>query len=358
MQLTTNQIFAGRYRLLSKIGLGGFSEVWKVADEMADDRIMALKIYAPERGLDEHGIKQFRKEYGITLDLNHPHLLKANHFDIANGSPYLVMPYCQGGSLYGKLMEHGAMSEKQVAEMLVQVSAAVEYLHRKHILHQDIKPDNVLIGNDGDYLLTDFGISSKLRSTLQKSTTTPLAMTVAYAPPEKFKGTAVFGPQGDVFSLGVMMYELLTTDLPWNGMGGAYVRPDTEPPQLPDTISPALNTLVQQCLVYEAGKRPTPKMLQGAGERYLKTGSWEVQKEQTAHNTTATGLEKTPEVETLTTEQIVIVSEEEAMEESIPTVATSEIETKSKAQFAFRKGLIISLAIIAMLIFLVMYFTM
>jgi serine/threonine protein kinase len=275
MQLTTNQIFAGRYRLLNKIGVGGFSEVWRVADEMAEDRVMVLKVYAPERGLDEFGIKQFRREYAITLDLNHPHLLKANHFDIAGGSPYLIMPFCEGGSLYGKLEEHGPFTERALAVMLAQVSGALEYLHRKDIIHQDIKPDNVLIDSDGDYMLMDFGISSRLRSTLQKSTTTAKAMTVAYAPPEKFDGMGKVGPAGDMFSIGVMLIELLTGDLPWSGMGGAYVRPDSKPPQLPDSISPQLQALVQSCVTYEPSNRPTPTALKEAAELYLANSGWQ-----------------------------------------------------------------------------------
>jgi hypothetical protein len=275
MQLTTDQIFAGRYRLLSKIGVGGFSEVWKVADEMAEDRVMVLKVYAPERGLDEFGIKQFRREYAITHGLNHRNLLKANHFDIAGGSPYLVMPFCEGGSLYGKLQENGTLTEKQVAEMLVQVADGLEYLHRKDIVHQDIKPDNILIDGDGNYLLTDFGISSKLRSTLQKSTTTAKSMTVAYAPPEKFNANSTIGAEGDIFSLGVLMFEALTDNLPWNGMGGAYVRPDSELPALPASFSPGLSQLIQRCVQFDASKRPAAQELKQLAREFLAKEEWD-----------------------------------------------------------------------------------
>lgn len=288
MQLTTNQIFAGRYRLLNKIGVGGFSEVWKVADEMAEDRIMVLKVYAPERGLDEFGIKQFRREYAITIDLNHRNLLKANHFDIANGSPYLIMPFSEGGSLYGKLQEHGTMTERDVAEMLAQVAGGLEYLHRKGIVHQDIKPDNILIDEDGNYQLTDFGISSKLRSTLQKSTTAAKAMTVAYASPEKFNANAIIGAEGDIFSLGVLLYEALTDNLPWNGMGGAYVRHDSELPQLPAKFSPALNVLIQRCLQFDAAKRPTAIELKQLAQEYILNGHWGTQPTPKVENTRKT----------------------------------------------------------------------
>lgn len=274
MHLAVDQIFAGRYRLLGKIGVGGFSEVWKVADEMAEDRIMVLKVYAPERGLDEFGIKQFRREYAITQDLNHPNLLKANYFDIANGSPFLIMPFCEGGSLYSKIQHSGTLNEPQLAQMLLQIASGLEYLHRRDIVHQDIKSDNVLVDGEGNYLLTDFGISSKLRSTLQKSTTAAKAMTVAYAPPEKFKGNAVIGPEGDIFSLGVLIIEVLTDHLPWNGMGGAYVRPDSEAPTLPVQFSDKLNLLIQRCLTFAPNERPTASEIKLLAQNYLSSNSW------------------------------------------------------------------------------------
>ena len=274
MQFQADQVFAGRYRLLAKIGIGGFSEVWRVADEMAEDQEMVLKIYAPERGLDEHGIKLFRREYSITAPLNHTSLLKASHFDISDGSPYLIMPYCSGGSLYGKIMEAGTLSEHVVAEILVQVCGGLQHLHDRGIIHQDIKPDNVLIDGDGNYLLTDFGISSRLRSTMQKSTTMPRAMTVAYSPPEKFKGTADVGPAGDVFSLGVMIYELLTGNLPWSGMGGAYLMPNSEMPSIGDRFAPGLQQLLDACLAYDPANRPTAAEVGNKAHQFLTTSTW------------------------------------------------------------------------------------
>lgn len=274
MQLQTGQVFAGRYRLLAKIGMGGFSEVWRVADEMAEDTEMVLKVYAPERGLDEHGIKLFRREYSITANLNHPNLLKASYFDISDGSPFLIMPYCAGGSLYGKMMEAGTVSEREVADMLVHICGALQHLHKKGIIHQDIKPDNVLIHAHGSYMLTDFGISSRLRSTMQKSTTMPKAMTIAYSPPEKFKGTANVGPEGDIFSLGVMIYELLTGNLPWSGMGGAYLTPSSEPPALDEQFAPGLQPLIASCLAYDPAERPTAADIAEQAKQFLSTGTW------------------------------------------------------------------------------------
>ena len=95
--LRPDNIFANRYLLLERIGLGGFSEVWKATDQMAEDVVVVIKVYAPERGIDQLGVGQFRKEYAVVLNLNHPNLLTARHFDIWEGRPYLIMPFIQGG---------------------------------------------------------------------------------------------------------------------------------------------------------------------------------------------------------------------------------------------------------------------
>jgi serine/threonine protein kinase len=274
MEFKVDQVFAGRYRLISKIGIGGFSEVWKVADQMANDSILALKVYAPDKGLDEFGLKQFRREYAVVLNLNHSNLLTARHFDIHEGHPYLIMPFCEGGSVYGRIIEHGTFSEKELAEFLIQISPALEYLHENEIVHQDIKPDNILLDGKGNYLLMDFGISGKLRSTLRKSTTAAGAMTVAYAPPEKFKGMGIMGAESDIFSLGVMMIEMLTGDVPWNGMGGAYLRSDDDLPDLPKDFSRGLRNLITSCLKLNSNERCSLKQVSTAAKSYLINESW------------------------------------------------------------------------------------
>ncbi|HKK88491.1 MAG TPA: protein kinase, partial [Saprospiraceae bacterium] len=121
MQLKAGDIFAGRYRLLDHIGTGGFAMVWKAADQMAEDAVVAIKIYAPDKGMDTSGIKLFRREYANVLDINHPHLLTARYFDVHDGSPYLVMSYCPGGSLFGVLVDRGQFTETELAAVLVEV---------------------------------------------------------------------------------------------------------------------------------------------------------------------------------------------------------------------------------------------
>ncbi|WP_372793716.1 protein kinase [Lutibacter sp.] len=251
------QIFAGRYRLENKIGSGGYSEVWLAKDEMAGDTEVAIKIFAPDKGLDQNGIKQFSKEYIITAKLQHTNLLIAKHYDIHEGSPYLVMPYCSKGSLQNELFEKGKLSEGAILQVLKDVVQGLHYLHNKGILHQDIKPDNILINDDDRYMLTDFGISTRMRSTLKKATSTNSAMTLAYAPPERYSANPENTKAGDVFSLGVMLYELATGDVPWGGDGGVMLIKGAEIPKIPNTYTKGFQDLVFACMSKDKEERPT-----------------------------------------------------------------------------------------------------
>jgi serine/threonine protein kinase len=269
-----NTIFANRYKLQKRIGMGGFSEVWSAVDQMADDTVVAIKIYAPDRGMDAQGLKQFRREYAVVLNLNHSNLLTARYFDVWEGRPYLVMPLIEGGSLYDKLEREGNFTEKQTAELIRQVADGLQHLHAHDILHQDIKPDNILIGKNETYLLMDFGISMRIRSTLRKQTGMMKAMTVAYAPPERFSAKPKQIPAGDIFSLGVLIYEMMTGDVPWMGNGGVSLQTGAAVPELPEDLSKPFRRLVASMMALKPEDRPTPETLVEAASHYIRTGDW------------------------------------------------------------------------------------
>ncbi len=208
-------LFDRHYRLLEHVGSGGFADVWRAKDELVDT-IVALKIYTR---LDKEGISELAKEYKEMRGIKHPNLLTGNHFDASGNIPYLEMDYCDGGSLYSKI---GKMSNDELHHVLCDIAGGLACLHREGIVHQDIKPENILYDTGKDrYLLSDFGISSKSKTRLSKSVTMAnmtLSMTEAYAPPEKFSGNlADIEPntKGDIFSLGMTMFELAVGQLPF-----------------------------------------------------------------------------------------------------------------------------------------------
>ena len=155
-------MFAGRYRLIKEVGRGSFGEVWLVKDEELSMEL-ALKVYV---ALDERGIVEFKGEFKTTYALSHPNLLHATYFGVDEKRPYLVMPYCPESSV--DLV--GNIDEATAWRFLRDVAGGLAYLHARDIIHRDIKPDNILRNEAGDFVITDFGISLKMRSTLRGGT--------------------------------------------------------------------------------------------------------------------------------------------------------------------------------------------
>ena len=157
MQLKNGDIFAEHYQLKKLLGVGSFGEVWLARNILADVDV-AIKLYGL---LDDNGIKDFREEFKLAYKLHHPNLLHLNHFDVFGQCPFLVMPYCPKGS---SASLKGKISEKQIWRFIRDVSCGLMFLHNQNppIIHQDIKPDNILIGDDDKFIISDFGISRKL----------------------------------------------------------------------------------------------------------------------------------------------------------------------------------------------------
>jgi formylglycine-generating enzyme required for sulfatase activity len=272
--LQINDKFANRYRLKKRIGVGGYSQVWLAEDTLAGNMEVAIKIFAPDKGLDTDGIETFAKEFTLVFNINHTHLLRPMHYEVSEGSPFLVMQYCSKGSLFKRI---GEISEMELARFMQQSASALNYLHQQDppIIHQDIKPDNFLIDNNGNYLLADFGISSKIRRTLTKSIGSQASTgTLAYMPPEKFSADKQIIKAGDIFSLGVTMYELLTGDLPFGDHGGMVLLNGAQVPNLTSAFSLELNALLKSCLSKNPWERPPAEKLEEAAAKFLQTGKW------------------------------------------------------------------------------------
>ena len=277
-QSEENTLFANRYQLIERLGIGGFSEVWKAEDTLAGNMLVAIKIFAPDKGLDKSGLELFGKEYTLVFDLNHPNLLKPMHYDVFKDSPYLVLQYCSKGSLYQKI---GKLAENEIAAFIKQTASALAYLHQQEtpIIHQDIKPDNFLIDNNGNYLLADFGISSKIRRTLTRSMGEKASTgTMAYMPPEKFNEDRQAIKAGDIFSLGVCMFELLTGELAFGDLGGLALKSGADLPKLPDSFSKELNSIIRCCLSKDPWDRPTAETLVEIAKSYELNGKWDITK--------------------------------------------------------------------------------
>ncbi len=257
--LQQDTLFANRYQLRSLIGRGGFSEVWLAHDTWTNLDI-AIKVYAPGQGLDNDGLREFCQELASVHHLTHPNLLKPDHVDQWENMPYLIMEYCPKGALSKQV---GKLSEEQVWRVLHDVAAGLAYLHSKDIVHQDIKPDNILLDESGNYRITDFGISTKARTTLRKSMlgASTSGGTMAYMGPERFSAQPAPTKASDIWSLGAMIYELITGDVPFGEIGGGMQKNGAEIPDITRRISPALTHVIHLMLARETWDRPTADTL-------------------------------------------------------------------------------------------------
>jgi len=259
MQLKENTMFANRYQLERLLGRGGFSEVWLAKDSYTKLNI-AIKVYAPGQGMDSDGLQEFSQELAGVFNLNQTNLLKPTHVDSWEGMPYLIMAYCSQGSLTKRI---GKMSEQDIWHVIHDVAAGLAYLHKNDIVHQDIKPDNILIDEAGNYVITDFGISTKARSTLRKSVIggSLSGGTMAYMGPERFSRQPAPTKASDIWSFGAMVYELITGNVPFGEMGGGMQKGGAEIPDISESVSNALKGTIEQMLALDTWDRPAAEKL-------------------------------------------------------------------------------------------------
>ena len=254
-----------RYTLKEFKGSGSFGEVWLAHDEVLDSDV-AVKIYI---SVDPHGVEEFRSEYITTLGISHPNLLTTTYFDVWEHRPFLVMPYCAKGASTSRA---GEMDEYELWQFIHDVAAGLGYLHgmSEPIIHQDIKPDNILVDDSSRFLITDFGISKKVRSTMRKQSKRAVgAGATAYMGPERFDADPSPVKASDIWSLGVSIYELATGELPFSGLGGGMQKNGAEIPSLGNKWSKDLNMVMQSCLAKETWDRPTARQLEQFSEAIL-----------------------------------------------------------------------------------------
>ena len=257
------ELFANRYILLEQKGRGSFGEVWLARDSQLDMEV-AIKIYI---ALDDRGIEEFKKEYKTAYNLNHPNLLHAYHFDVCERRPFLVMPYCPSSAL--SLI--GECDPDTLWQFIGDVASGLAYLHKMDVVHHDIKPDNILRTESGSFVITDFGISTKMRSTLRRNSSRSVQQnssggSLPYMGPEMFSERAESVKATDIWAFGVTLYEMITGNLPFFGQGGIMLRNGAAIPDIPYP-DPEIVKLVKACLAKETWDRPTAEAIAAMAKR-------------------------------------------------------------------------------------------
>lgn len=258
-ELKEGLLIASRYELRKYLGSGSFGEVWLATDtEMGMD--LAIKLYI---SLDKNSQDEFKQEYRVVYGIRDEHLLTADYYGVWEHRPFLTMKYCSRGSaasMAGKVTDETVMWQ-----FIHDVAAGLRHLHglEPPILHQDIKPENILADEQGRFLVTDFGISRRMRSTMRKASKRSIGSgALAYMGPERFLNDPMAVKASDIWSLGVSAFELATGDLPFMGQGGGMLLGGAQLPSLdPTRWSPQLNDVIQACMAKETWERPTAEQL-------------------------------------------------------------------------------------------------
>ena len=262
-------LFDNRYELEELLGRGAFAEVWRAKDDRTGVTL-ALKIYAPTTGLDDNGIEGMTHEFSLMVNANHQNLLRPMYFDICERKPYLVLPYCANGNISNRV---GQFSERDTWKLLHDVAAGLAYLHgmKPPVIHQDIKPANILVADDGTFMITDFGVSINARNTMQQAAAKDIDSggTIAYMAPERFSKNNRPIMANDIFSLGCMAYEMLVGELPFGNHGGLLPLNGAEIPDVPNDVSQKLKDVIAQCLAKEPWDRPRAQQLEEITDQVL-----------------------------------------------------------------------------------------
>ena len=212
--INKGQMLAGRYQIIRTIGEGGMANVYLAHDTILN-REVAVKVLRGDLADDEKFVRRFQREAISASSLIHPNIVEMYDVGEDNGNYYIVMEYINGRTLKSLIKKRGALTLPEVIDIMLQLTSAIACAHDSYIIHRDIKPQNVLILEDGRVKITDFGIATALNSN-ELTQTNSVMGSVHYLPPEQANGSGAT-IKSDIYSLGILMFELLTGKIPFKG---------------------------------------------------------------------------------------------------------------------------------------------
>lgn len=250
-----------RYRVERSVGRGGMAEVF-LAHDLLLDRPVALKVLFPEYANDANFVERFRREAQSAAGLTHPNIVAVYDWGKVNNTYFIAMEFVQGRTLASILKEKLRLTAKQACDVAVDVASALGFAHENGVVHRDIKPGNILIGSTGQVKVADFGIARALGSAVEEGLTQTGSVmgTATYLSPEQAQGSQP-DPRSDIYSLGVVMYEMVAGRAPFigdNAVGIAYQQVHGVPPAPSEFVSDVpreFEAIVAKCMAKSADRR-------------------------------------------------------------------------------------------------------
>lgn len=273
--MTGNMIgrtFNNRYQITERIGIGGMAEVYQAQDNVLGRRV-AVKVMLPQYAADENFTKRFKQEAAAAANLQSPYIVNIYDWGQDDGTYYIVMEYVRGSDLKTAINERGAINQRKSAEIASQVCQALSVAHGMDIVHRDIKPQNIMVQPDGNVKVMDFGIARAKNSVMTK--TSSVLGTAHYISPEQAQGKDLTAAS-DIYSLGIVLYEAVTGQLPFDGPDAVSVAmkqvndlPE-EPSLINPDIDPGLEAIIMKALEKNPARRfATAKDMRAALNDYL-----------------------------------------------------------------------------------------
>ncbi|MEK7441709.1 MAG: serine/threonine-protein kinase [Chloroflexota bacterium] len=258
-EIKEGQVLGNRYKAIKLIGEGGFGEVWKAEDDSLG-RVVALKVISKEKlerstpEQQKEFIERFKREARILAALKHIHILALFDYGDNEGLRYLVIPYHEGGTLEDRL-QRARFTLAETDRFFSQLAEALDYAHKQKIIHRDLKPSNVLVDQNDNIQLSDFGISKLLEDSVHLTQTGTAMGTPDYMSPEQFKGLPLDG-RSDIYSLGVMLYEMAVGRPPFEAdnkwtLAQMHI---TNMPPVPSSINPNLTSEIDDVILKAMAK--------------------------------------------------------------------------------------------------------
>ncbi len=265
------KLISKRYRIIKKIASGGMADIF-LGDDLKLNRKVAVKILSANYAGDRNFVARFKSEAQILARLNHPNIVQVYDWGEFNGSYFICMEYVEGESLKEIIEKKGPLPPETIADYAIQISSALLTAHKNNLIHRDIKPQNILVTPEEKVKVTDFGIAKSLTTDVTK--TLNIMGTAHYISPEQAKGE-VLDHRTDIYSLGIVLYEMLTADVPFRGSNSIDIslkhinEKPLKPSELMENIPEKLEDIIMHCMEKNPLARyPTVRELIGDLQKY------------------------------------------------------------------------------------------